>query len=281
MSILVQKEKILANGVRMPVMGLGVFKMDNSTTEEVVYNSIKAGIRMIDTATCYQNEQGVGDAVLRTGIPRNELFLTTKLWNTDQGYDSTLKAFDVSMNLLHTDYLDLYLIHWPIPFLDRFVESYRAMERLYKEGRIKAIGVSNFNIPHLERLRSECEITPMVNQIELHPYLTQKMLVDYCAQNQIVVEAWSPLAKGIILNDTVVLDIAARLGKQPSQVVLRWDYQNGIVTIPKSVHTQRIVENTSIFDFELSIEDMLQLDNLNRNQRTGPDPDTFQRMSMV
>lgn len=281
MPVLVKDIQQLSNGVPMPVMGLGVFKIDNATTQEVVYNGIQAGIRMIDTAAAYQNEQGVGDAIKRSDIQRQELFITTKLWNSDQGFDSTLKAFEESMNLLQLEYLDLYLIHWPVPSLDLYVESYHAMEQLYREGRIKAIGVSNFNISHLERLTKECEIPPMVNQIELHPYLTQSKLLSFCKQHKIVVEAWSPLAKGQILADPVVHAIAAKHGKQPSQIVLRWDFQKGVVTIPKSAKTQRMVENTSIFDFELSPEEILQIDNLNRDLRTGPDPDTFQRVSPV
>jgi methylglyoxal/glyoxal reductase len=264
----------LHNGVKMPWMGLGVFKV--SEGEEVVQSvkaAIKNGYISIDTASFYKNEEGVGQAIKESGVPREELFITTKLWNADQGYESTLKAFETSLNNLGLDYLDLYLIHWPGK--DKYKETWKAFEKLYKEGRVRAIGVSNFQVHHLEDLMSTAEIKPMVNQVEFHPHLTQKELLAFCKKEGIQLEAWSPLKQGQLLNEPVLEDIAHKYNKSVAQVILRWDLQNGVVTIPKSIKEHRIIENANIFDFELSLEDMEKIDGLNQDSRAGSHPDTM------
>lgn len=264
----------LHNGVKMPWMGLGVFKV--SEGEEVIQSvkaAIKNGYISIDTASVYKNEEGVGQAIKESGVPREELFITTKLWNADQGYESTLKAFETSLNNLGLDYLDLYLIHWPGK--DKYKETWKAFEKLYKEGRVRAIGVSNFQVHHLEDLISTAEIKPMVNQVEFHPHLTQKELLAFCKKEGIQLEAWSPLKQGQLLNEPVIEDIAHKYNKSVAQVILRWDLQHGVVTIPKSIKEHRIIENANIFDFELSVEDMEKIDGLNQDSRAGSHPDTM------
>ncbi|WP_350019862.1 aldo/keto reductase [Priestia flexa] len=264
----------LANGVEMPWFGLGVFKVeDGQQVIDSVKWAINAGYKSIDTAKIYENEEGVGQAIKEAGVPREDLFITTKVWNSDQGYDSTLEAFETSLNKLGLDYLDLYLIHWPVE--GKYKDTWRALEKLYKDGKVKAIGVSNFQIHHLEDLMKDAEVKPMVNQVELHPLLTQVELRDFCKKNDIQIEAWSPLAQGELLDNAVLKEIADKHGKSTAQVILRWDLQSEIVTIPKSVKEHRIVENASIFDFELSQEDMAKIDALNKNHRVGPDPDNF------
>jgi methylglyoxal/glyoxal reductase len=264
----------LHNGVKMPWVGLGVFKV---TEGEEVVQSVKAAIKngyiSIDTAAIYKNEEGVGQAIKESGVPREELFITTKLWNADQGYESTLEAFETSMNKLGLEYLDLYLIHWPGK--DKYKETWRAFEKLYKEGRVRAIGVSNFLVHHLEDLMSTAEIKPMVNQVEFHPHLTQKELLAFCEKEGIQLEAWSPLKQGQLLNEPVLEDIAHKYNKSVAQVILRWDLQHGVVTIPKSIKEHRIIENANIFDFELTIEDMGKIDELNQDSRAGSHPDTM------
>jgi methylglyoxal/glyoxal reductase len=264
----------LHNGVKMPWVGLGVFKV---TDGEEVVQSVKAAIKngyiSIDTAAIYKNEEGVGQAIKESGVPREELFITTKLWNADQGYESTLEAFETSMNKLGLEYLDLYLIHWPGK--DKYKETWRAFEKLYKEGRVRAIGVSNFLVHHLEDLMSTAEIKPMVNQVEFHPHLTQKELLAFCEKEGIQLEAWSPLKQGQLLNEPVLEDIAHKYNKSVAQVILRWDLQHGVVTIPKSIKEHRIIENANIFDFELTIEDMGKIDELNQDSRAGSHPDTM------
>jgi methylglyoxal/glyoxal reductase len=264
----------LHNGVKMPRLGLGVFKVADG---EDVVQSVKAAIRngyiSIDTASFYKNEEGVGQAIKESGVPREELFITTKLWNADQGYQSTLDAFETSLNKLGLDYLDLYLIHWPGK--DKYKETWKAFEKLYKEGRVRAIGVSNFQIHHLEDLISSAEIKPMVNQVEYHPLLTQKDLHSFCKKEGIQLEAWSPLRQGTLLNNPVLEDIAHKYNKSVAQVILRWDLQNGVVTIPKSTKEHRIIENATIFDFELSREDIENIDGLNEDSRVGSNPDTM------
>jgi methylglyoxal/glyoxal reductase len=264
----------LHNGVKMPWVGLGVFKV---TDGEEVVQSVKAAIKngyiSIDTAAIYKNEEGVGQAIKESGVPREELFITTKLWNADQGYESTLEAFETSMNKLGLEYLDLYLIHWPGK--DKYKETWRAFEKLYKEGRVRAIGVSNFLVHHLEDLMSTAEIKPMVNQVEFHPHLTQKELLAFCEKEGIQLEAWSPLKQGQLLNEPVLEDIAHKYNKSVAQVILRWDLQHGVVTIPKSIKEHRIIENADIFDFELSAEDMDKIDGLNQDSRAGSHPDTM------
>jgi methylglyoxal/glyoxal reductase len=265
---------ILHNGVKMPWFGLGVFKVKEG--EEVV-SSVKAALQngyiSIDTAAVYKNEEGVGQGIKEAGIPREELFITTKVWNADQGYESTLQAFETSLNKLGLDYLDLYLIHWPGK--DKYLDTWKALEKLYKDGRVRAIGVSNFKIHHLESLINQAEIKPMVNQVEYHPHLTQEELLEYCKKEGIQVEAWSPLKQGELLSDPIINRIAEKYNKTAAQIILRWDLQNGVVTIPKSVKESRIIANASIFDFELTVEDMEKISALNKNERVGPDPDDF------
>ncbi|WP_368504895.1 aldo/keto reductase [Alkalihalophilus sp. As8PL] len=264
----------LHNGVKMPWFGLGVFKVkDGSEAADSVRNAIESGYRSIDTAAIYKNEEGVGQGIKEAGVSRDELFITSKVWNADQGYETTLAAFDASLKKLDIDYLDLYLIHWPVD--GKFVETWKALEKLYKEGRVRAIGVSNFHIHHLEELLKEAEIKPMVNQVEYHPHLTQVELREYCEKEGIQLEAWSPLKQGELLEDETIKQIAESYRKSPAQIILRWDLQNKVVTIPKSIKEYRIVANADIFDFELSAEDMDRINALNKNERCGPDPDNF------
>ncbi|MDZ5474008.1 aldo/keto reductase [Bacillus sp. 31A1R] len=269
-----QDTTTLHNGVKMPWFGLGVFKVQEG--EEVV-ESVKAAIRngykSIDTAAVYKNEEGVGQAIKDSGVPREELFITTKVWNSDQGYENTLQAFETSLEKLGLDYLDLYLIHWPVA--GKYKDTWKALEKLYKDGRVKAIGVSNFHVHHLEDLLSIAEIKPMVNQIEYHPHLTQKEVHDFCKKEGIQLEAWSPLKQGVLLDEPVIVEIAEKHQKSPAQIILRWDLQNEVVTIPKSIKETRIIENADIFDFELTSEDMEKISSLNKNERIGPDPDNF------
>ncbi|MFC3800169.1 aldo/keto reductase [Cohnella sp. GCM10012308] len=268
-----QSVTVLHNGVRMPWLGLGVWKMDNDAqVVSAVRAAIDAGYRSIDTAAIYKNEVGVGQAIREGGVPRSELFVTTKIWNDDQGYDKTLAAYDASLERLGLDHVDLLLIHWP--GTDKFVDTWRAFEKLYADGRVKAVGVSNFNIRHLEELKRHSDLVPMVNQVEYHPLLSQRDLRTYCRENRIQLEAWSPLMQGN-LDHEVLRSIGEKHGKSPAQVVLRWDIQHGVVTIPKSVTPARIAENANVFDFELSADEMALIDDLNRDQRFGSDPDKF------
>ncbi|TYR79392.1 aldo/keto reductase [Priestia megaterium] len=269
-----QSTTTLANGVEMPWFGLGVFKVEDG--QEVINSvkaAIKAGYKSIDTAKIYENEEGVGQAIKESGVAREELFITTKVWNADQGYESTLEAFETSLNKLGLDYLDLYLIHWPVE--GKYKDTWRALEKLYKDGKVRAIGVSNFHIHHLEDLLADAEVKPMVNQVELHPLLTQVELREYCKEQGIQIEAWSPLAQGELLDNEVLKEIADKHGKSTAQIILRWDLQNEIVTIPKSIKEHRIIENATIFDFELSSEEVEKINALNQNHRVGPDPDNF------
>ncbi|MCM3354763.1 MULTISPECIES: glyoxal/methylglyoxal reductase [Bacillus] len=262
----------LHNGVEMPWFGLGVFKVENgSEATESVKAAIKNGYRSIDTAAVYKNEEGVGIGIKESGVAREELFITSKVWNEDQGYDTTLAAFEKSLERLQLDYLDLYLIHWPGK--DKYKDTWRALEKLYKDGKIRAIGVSNFQVHHLEELLKDAEIKPMVNQVEFHPRLTQKELRDYCKKQGIQLEAWSPLMQGQLLDNDVLTQIAEKYNKSVAQVILRWDLQHEVVTIPKSIKEHRIIENADIFDFELSQEDMDKIDALNQDERVGPNPD--------
>ncbi|KAB8137569.1 aldo/keto reductase [Gracilibacillus oryzae] len=273
-----QATTTLHNGVKMPWFGLGVFQVDDG--EEVI-NSVKwaleHGYKSIDTAAIYKNEEGVGQAIKESGVPREELFITSKVWNGDQGYEETLKAFDTTLEKLGLEYLDLYLIHWPVPAQNKYKETWKAMEVLYKAGKIRAIGVSNFKEHHLDDLISEAEIVPMVNQVEYHPDLQQTSLHEFCKKHQIQLEAWSPLKQGQILADETITSIAKNHGKTTAQVVLRWDLQNGVVTIPKSVKKHRIHENADIFDFELTEEEMKMISQINKEERIGPDPDHFDK----
>ncbi|MFS0873379.1 aldo/keto reductase [Paenibacillus xylanilyticus] len=270
----VQDTTTLYNGVKMPWLGFGVFKVkDGEEVVEAVKTAIQAGYRSIDTAKAYNNETGVAQGIRESGVAREDLFITTKVWNSDQGYESTLAAFEASMQRLELEYLDLYLIHWPVK--GKYKDTWRALEKLYKEGRIRAIGVSNFQIHHLEDLMMDATIKPAVNQVELHPLLIQSELRDYCSKHQIQIEAWSPLGQGNLLEHPLLQDIAAKYGKSPAQVILRWDLQNGIVTIPKSVTPQRIRDNADLYDFELTAEEVELINGLNENKRFGSDPDNF------
>jgi 2,5-diketo-D-gluconate reductase A len=266
----------LNNGTRLPQLGFGVFRVGDAEAVGAVGTALQAGYRSIDSAAGYENERGVGEAIARSGLPRGEVFVTTKLTNHAHGFDRALRAFDGSLELLGLDYVDLYLIHWPRPHHDLYVETWRALEKIYAEGRAKAIGVSNFQIPHLQRLLDETDIVPAVNQIELHPYLTQPELRAFHAERGIVTEAWSPLAKGgRLLADPVVTTIAEKYAHTPAQIVLRWHIQLGNMVIPKSVTASRISENIDVFDFELAPDDVDAIADLNAGHRTGPDPDTF------
>jgi len=269
-----QDTTTLHNGVKMPWFGLGVFKVqEGSEVVESVKAALRNGYKSIDTAAVYKNEEGVGQAIKEAGVPREELFITTKVWNSDQGYESTLQAFETSMEKLGLDYLDLYLIHWPVA--GKYKETWKALEQLYKDGRVRAIGVSNFHVHHLKDLMADSEIKPMVNQVEYHPHLAQTELLEFCKAEGIQMEAWSPLKQGELLSKPIIVEIAEKHKKSPAQVILRWDLQNEVVTIPKSVKEHRIIENADIFDFELSAQDMDRLNSLNKNERVGPDPDNF------
>ena len=264
---------VLNNGVRMPQLGYGVFRVPDDETERTVRAALAAGYRSIDTASLYGNEAGVGRALAGSGLAREELFLTTKVWNDDQGYDSTLRAFEASLHRLHLDHVDLYLVHWPKPSMDRYVETWRALEELYADERVRAIGVSNFQPDHLRRLFDETEIVPAVNQIELHPQLAQERLRAFHAQHGIVTEAWSPLGQGHAVTHPVVVQLADRHGRTPAQIVLRWHVELGNVVIPKSTTPARIRENIAVFDFALGDADMEALAGLDTGTRLGPDPD--------
>lgn len=268
----------LNNGLVMPQLGYGVFKVPEQEVYEAVREALQAGYRSIDTAMIYENEAGVGRALRDSEIPREDIFLTTKVWNKDQGYDQTLAAFQTSLDKLGVDYVDLYLIHWPMPDEDLYMDTWRALEHLYAEGKTKAIGVSNFHIPHLKRVLEEGTIVPAVNQIELHPFLSQEAIRSFCREHGIFVEAWSPLMKGRdALTEPVIVDIAARHDKTPAQVILRWHLQHEIIAIPKSVTSSRIRENLDVFDFVLSADEMNHIDQLNRNERTGSNPDDMHK----
>jgi len=263
----------LSNGTKIPYFGLGVFQTPNSKIKKAVHWALDAGYRHIDTATLYENEDGLGEAIKTHPVPRQEIFITSKVWNTDQGYDSTIDAFNQSLRKLQTDYLDLYLIHWPVK--GKYKETWRALETLYDEGRVKAIGVSNFLRHHLEDLMQSAKVTPMVNQMEFHPRLIQQPLLDFCKTNNIQYEAWSPLMQGKIFGIDLLKELAEKYHKSIAQLVLRWDLQKGVVTIPKSVHKDRIESNADIFDFEISDEDMARIDSLDRDERLGPNPDNI------
>src|SRR5690606_14191917 len=258
----------LNNGLKMPQLGYGVWQVPDDQAEEVVLKALETGYRLIDTAKVYGNEEGVGRAIKRSNIAREDIFITTKVWNDDHGYDNTLRAFDESLKRLGVSYVDLYLIHWPVPMNDKYVETYQALEKVYKEGRAKAIGVCNFHIEHLQRLLDECEVTPVVNQVECHPYLSQVELKELCAKHNICVESWSPLEQGgEVLQDETIVKIAEQYGKSPAQVILRWHLQEGSIVIPKSVTPSRIEENFNVFDFKLIDADMEAIHRLNKNRR--------------
>ena len=264
----------LHNGVKMPWLGLGVWQSkDGAEVENAISWALEVGYRSIDTASIYQNESGVGNAILGSQVPRSEIFLTTKVWNQDQGYESTFKAFETSLEKLKTDYVDLYLIHWPVH--GKFAETWKALEEIYRSGKAKAIGVSNFLVHHLKELLQQSQVVPMVNQVEFHPYLKQPHLQEFCLDNQIQLEAWSPLMQGKFTEVQELAQIGEKYNKTPAQVILRWDLEHGVVTIPKSVKKERLISNADIFDFELTPEEIAILDQLDKGHRFGPDPDNF------
>lgn len=265
--------KTLNNNVSIPQVGFGVWKVPDEEAAAAVEQAFRAGYRLIDTAKIYGNELGVGQAIANSAIPREELFITTKVWNADQGYENTLKAFDTSLEKLGVDYVDLYLIHWPTPKFDLYVETYKALETLYKEGRTKAIGVCNFDIEHLERIMEECDVKPAVNQVEFHPYLQQKELREFCKKHDIQIEAYSPLMNGTyIMDNEVIQEIAEQHGKTPAQIILRWHVQNDVVVIPKTVTPSRMKENLDVFNFDLTEADMERIAALDRNERNNGVP---------
>ncbi len=263
---------LLNNGTQIPVIGFGVFRIPEG--EEVVGAvkwALEAGYRHIDTAMIYKNEEGVGRAIRESGIPKEEVFVTTKLWNTDQGYESALKAIDVSLLKLGLSYVDLYLVHWPTAgdaskgeSINKREETWKAMEEIYKSGKVRAIGVSNYTIRHLEEMKKYAKIPPAVNQVEFHPFLFQEELLNYCKQNDIVLEAHSPLVHGEKLEDEVIKNIAKKYGKSGAQILLRWSLQHGAIPLPKSIHKERIEENIKVFDFELSLQETEELNSLNQ-----------------
>ncbi|KOO48109.1 aldo/keto reductase [Viridibacillus arvi] len=266
--------KTLHNGVEMPRFGLGVYKMtDREEAIQAMTTAIDTGYIAIDTASLYNNEVEVGEAVKASNVRREDLFITSKVWNADQGYDETLRAFETSLKKLDMDYLDLYLTHWAVP--GKFKDTYRAIERLYDEKLLRATGVSNHQIHHLEEIFATANVKPMVNQIEVHPYLTQVEVRDFCTANDIAVTAWSPLARGKIIDDATITSIGQKYGKSAAQVVIRWHLQLGNIVIPKSVTPSRIKANAQVFDFELTNEDMQLISALNKDERTGADPDNF------
>jgi len=267
----------LNNGQSIPELGFGVFQIEPTDTVEAVSTALQVGYRHIDTAEMYGNEKEAGEAVAKSGLDRADVFVTSKLANDAHRPDDARRAFDTSLEALGFDYLDLFLIHWPLPtkYDGDFVSTWQTLEEFYREGRARSIGVSNFQPHHLRRLHEATEITPAVDQIEVHPFLTQDDVRAFCAEHQIAVEGWSPIGQGAVLDDPAIGSIAERVGKTPAQVVLRWHVQRGDIIFPKSVTPSRIKENFEIFDFELSDGDVAEISALNKNQRTGPDPDKF------
>ncbi|MFN3318620.1 MAG: aldo/keto reductase [Allorhizobium sp.] len=265
----------LHDGARIPQVGLGVWQTPDNEAAPAVKAALDAGYRHVDTAAVYENEQGVGEGIRQSGLPRSDIFLTTKLWNTDQGYEQTLKAFEASLKRLGTDYVDLYLIHWPSAHRGLFVDTWKALVKLKEEGRAKSIGVSNFYPEHIEKIVAETGVVPVINQIELHPDFQQRETRAFHEKHKIATQSWSPLGQGKLLGHPVIAEIAQKLGRTPAQVIIRWHIENGLVVIPKSVTPSRIVENFKVFDFKLSAEDLDRLNGLDdAGARIGPDPKT-------
>ncbi len=272
MELAINSTKTLHNGVEMPRFGLGVYKMtDKAAAVDAMLTALSAGYKAIDTASIYDNEHEVGEAIRATDKKREDIFVTSKVWNTDQGYDNTLRAFEASLKRLDLDYLDLYLTHWAMP--DTYEETYRAIQRLYDEKLVRSIGVSNHQQHHLEKLMAKANTKPMVNQIELHPQLTQEPLRQFCADNDIAVTSWSPLARGRLLDDPVIAKIGENYGMSIAQVIIRWHLQHDLIVIPKSVKPERILENADVFNFALTAEEMKMIDGLNQDWRSGTHPD--------
>ena len=268
----------LNNGVEIPQVGIGVFLIPAAETKAAVASALEIGYRHIDTASAYGNEEAVGEAISESGISRDDLFVTTKCWNNEQGYDQAQAAYHASLDRLGLDYVDLYLIHWPVPARGRFLETWQALEKLYADGRVRSVGVSNFQPHHLQRLLDETGTVPAINQVELHPYLTQQNLRAFHEEHGIVTEAWSPIARGgELLTDRTVTALAEKYGVTPAQMVLRWHLELGNVIIPKSVRPERMAANIDLFRFELAADDVATLSALDRGRRVGPDPDTFDR----
>lgn len=263
----------LSDGARIPQLGLGVYKVADDEARTVVATALELGYRHVDTASFYGNEVGVGQALRASDVPRDEVFVTTKVWNTEQGFDETLRAFDASLDRLGTDHVELYLIHWPAPTQDRYVDTWRALERIAEEGRARSIGVSNFQVHHLERLLGETSVVPVIDQVEAHPWLQQHELREFCAARGIAVEAWSPLARGRVLDDAAIGRIAAKHGVEPAQAVIRWHLQQGLVVIPKTVDARRLASNLDVFGFELDEDDLAEIAALDSGERSGSHPD--------
>lgn len=257
---MVEKFMLLSNGVKIPSIGFGTYKSgDDEETAKIIKNALNLGYKMIDTASFYNNEVGIGNGIKESGIDRKDIFIVTKLWNDDHGYDKTIEAFNKSLNNLQVDYIDLYLIHWPNKLN---AETWRAFEHLYETGKVKAIGVCNFKVEHLEELKKTAKIMPMVNQVEIHPFSTKNNIINYCKDNNIKVVAWSPISRGRVLSNELMIDLSQKYKKSIVQIVLRWHMQKGVIPIPKSSNENRIKENIDIFDFEISSEDMKAIDSL-------------------
>ncbi len=265
----------LLDGHAIPQIGFGVWQVPDDVVTDATLVAFEAGYRHVDTAAVYENERGVGEAIRRSGLPREDLFITTKVWNTDHGYDATLRAFDASIALLGLEYVDLYLVHWPAPKTGDYVETWRAVLELQRQGRTRSVGVSNFHVPHLTRIIDEFGVLPVLDQVELQPWLPQTAIRDFNAERGILTEAWSPLASGELIGDPVLGGIAAKHGKSTAQVMIRWHLQLGNVVLPKSVTPARIRENLDVFDFELDAADLAAIASLESGRRTGPDPDEF------
>ncbi|MBS1598097.1 MAG: aldo/keto reductase [Bacteroidetes bacterium] len=265
-----QIKTILNNGVEMPLLGLGVYDMHGKESEQAILDALEIGYRLIDTASMYHNETEVGNAIRQSGLPRKEIFITTKVNNSDQGFDDALKAFDVSLAKLKTDYIDLYLVHWPIK--GKRKDTWKALEKIYASGRAKAIGVANYLVPFLDELKTYANITPAVNQVEFSPYLFLKDLLNYCKKDKIQLQAYSPLLRGKKFKDPALLQLAKKYNKTPAQIILRWDIELGVSPIPKSVNPERLKENFNVFDFSLSKEDVELMNGFDENLRVVDDP---------